>query len=113
MQKRLAGAGEPFDQRFHGRTMIAAGCVDDGVRGPRFGNQQRAIVERADDWFNAEALQFSGVFRVADQAAHVVAGAHETRGNRTADKTAGTGDENVQDVLLVAGIAGSVEYPLE
>ena len=38
MQKRLAGAGEPFDQRFHCRTVIAAGGVDDGVGGLRLGD---------------------------------------------------------------------------
>src|SRR6266702_3023600 len=100
MEKRLAGAFEAFDQRFHRAAMVAARRVDDGVSGFGFGDQQIAVVERTDDRLDAEALQFSSMLLVANQARHAMACAHETRRNRSTDKTACASDEDVQDVLL-------------
>jgi hypothetical protein len=51
------------------------------------------------------------VFGFADQAAYLVAGAHEMRRDRTADKPACARDENFQDVLPGGNTMTGMQYP--
>ena len=53
MDQGFAGTGESGDQRLDGAAMIAAGRIDDGIGSPGFGLQQRRVIKRSNDRFDA------------------------------------------------------------
>ncbi|MNV96911.1 hypothetical protein D3C71_1919650 [compost metagenome] len=75
--------------------MIAAGGVDHSVRSKRLIGQQGAVVQRTNYRGDAQCTQFIGLFGAAHQTGDVVASLDQARGDGTADKTGGTGNEYV------------------
>ena len=84
-RKGLPGTGQAGDQRLDCTAMIAAGRIDDGIGRPSLGLQQRRIIERADDWFDAVGGNRVGLGLVANEAANLMAVRDQGRCNRAPD----------------------------
>jgi hypothetical protein len=53
--------------------MIAAGCIDDSIGSPGFGLQQRCVIKRSNDCFNAARRNRVGLCLAANEAANRMA----------------------------------------
>ena len=92
--KGLPERAKARDQCFDGCAVIAAGRVDDAIRRPGFGLQQRRVVERTDYRIDAVDRNRVGFGLVANEAANRVPVRDQSRGDRAADETVGACEED-------------------
>ena len=53
MDQRFAGTGQTGNQSLHRTAMIAARRIDNSIGSPGFGLQQRRVIKRSNDRFDA------------------------------------------------------------
>ena len=73
MEERFAGTGQTGEQRLDCTAMIAAGRVDDSIGSPGFGLQQRRVIKRSNDCFDAVRCNRVGLRLAANEAANRMA----------------------------------------
>jgi hypothetical protein len=96
VQKGFAGASESRNERLDCAAMIAAGGIDDGIRGASFRVQQRRIIKRSNDRLNAMSGNGVGVGLAANQAADAMAVSDDGRRDCAADKSVRASKEGSQ-----------------
>jgi len=101
VQERLVRARQRLDDGFHGAPVVAAGRVDDGIGRLRLLDEQCAVIQLALHALHADLGQFGHLLRLAHEARHLVAGAHEARRDGTADETCRTRQKHVHILLPV------------
>jgi hypothetical protein len=73
MDQGFAGTGETGDQRLDRTAMIAAGRIDDSIGSAGFGLQQRGVIKRSNDCFDAARCNRVRLRFAANEAANRMA----------------------------------------
>jgi hypothetical protein len=74
MDQRFAGTGQTGNQRLDCSAMIAAGRIDDSLGRPGFGLQQRRVIKRSNDCFDAVRCNRVRLRLAANEPANPMAG---------------------------------------
>jgi hypothetical protein len=69
----FARTGQTGNQRLDRTAMIAAGRIDDSIGSPGFGLQQRRVIKRSNDCFDAVRCNRVGLRLAANEAANRMA----------------------------------------
>jgi hypothetical protein len=69
MDQGFAGPGQTGNQRLDCTAMIAAGRIDDSIGSPSFGLQQRRVIKRSNDCFDAVRCKRVGLRLARKEAA--------------------------------------------
>jgi hypothetical protein len=73
MDQGFAGTGQSGNQRLDCTAMIAARRIDDSIGSPGFGLQQRRVIKRSNDCFDAVRCDRVGLRLAANEAANRMA----------------------------------------
>ena len=73
MDQGFAGTGQTGNQRLDCTAMVAAGRIDDGIGSLGFGLQQRRVIKRSNDRFDAVRCNRVGLRLAANEAANRMA----------------------------------------
>jgi hypothetical protein len=69
----IKGLPEPDRQRLDCSAMVATGRIDDSIGSPGFGLQQRRVIKRSNDRFDAVGCNRVGLRPAANEAANRMA----------------------------------------
>ena len=94
VDERLSRGGEAGDQCLDGAVVAAVRRVDDTIRCPSFGLQQRGVVERTDNWIDAVVCDCVGLGAVTNEAANYVTIRDQSGGDCAAYETVRASEED-------------------